>query len=127
MREPSTNSTTPKRKRRQQDRGEDEWIWVFQEKLRMLAHDPAMKLQHWRVLAYLMSCVTFAEFTPIRQVHLSDELGIHRSNISNVLNDLLLLGIIKRRRTGKAGIEYSLNTEYVHKGSKYQLSRRRGR
>lgn len=105
---------------------DDEWVWVFQEKLRMLSHDPSMKLQHWRVLAYLMSCVTFAEYAPIRQVHLSEELNIHRSNISLVLNDLLRLGIIKRRHTGRSGIEYSLNSEYVHKGSKRSLTKRRG-
>lgn len=105
---------SPRKRKQQQD--EEAWIWVFQQKLRMLAKDKGVKWQAWRVLAYLMSAMTFGEGMPVRQEHLAAELDMPRPNVSRALRTLEAQGIVLRWKTPTGGLVYGLNNDYVYKG-----------
>jgi predicted transcriptional regulator len=109
-------------------RQEEGWVWVFQQKLRMIAQDKAgMKWQTLRVLLYLMSTMGFEEWVTLRQVWVARELGMETSHVSLALRRLVGCGIVKRRESVVHGTQYSLNSQYVYKGGGQGLVSRRQR
>jgi len=103
----------------------DEWVWLFQRQLRAMAQDARLKGAHWRILAYLMSCATFAQDIQVRQKEVAQTLGLTHQTVSRVLAELAALGIIARVATHSYPPTYRLNSQYVYKGHGEQLPQRR--
>jgi hypothetical protein len=103
----------------------EEWVWMFQGHLRVLATDRRMTGSHWRVLAYLMSCATFAQDITIKQKDIAGAMGLAFQTISRVLADLVTIGIIARVDTHAYPPTYRFNSRYIYKGRLERLTQRR--
>jgi len=110
---------------RRKPRRAEEWVWVFQGHLRQMACDRRLKGAHWRVLAYMMSCVTFAQDLVIRQAEVGGALGMAPQAVSRLLRDLDQLGIVLRVKQGEIPATYRLNSQYIYKGRGERLEQRR--
>ena len=103
----------------------EEWIWIFQRRLRELARNPRLQGSHWRVLAYVISCATFAQDITLRQRDIGAALGIAQSTVSLALQDLHRCGVLLRVDTGGYPATYRFNSAYVYKGRGERLEQRR--
>ena len=98
---------------------------MFQGHLRVLATDRRMTGSHWRVLAYLMSCATFAQDLTIKQKDISEAMGLAFQTISRLLAELVAIGIIARVDTHAYPPTYRFNARYIYKGRLERLPQRR--
>lgn len=97
---------------------------MFQSQLRTMAQDRRLKGAHWRVLAYLIGGVTFAQDMLIKQKEVAEALGMTPQALSKYLRDLGHLGIVGRVATGEYPPTYRFNSLYVYKGRGERLRQR---
>jgi hypothetical protein len=103
----------------------EEWVWVFQGQLRIMAQDRRLKWTHWRVLAYIISCATFAQDLVLRQAEIGRALGLTPETMCRLFRDLDRMGIVLRVLTGQRPATYRLNARYIYKGRGERLVQRR--
>jgi MarR family len=96
-------------------RNKREWVWIFQRPWGTLAQNAALTLQHWRVLAYLLSRMEFREALPVMQADIAEFLHLPQSNVSRALAMLVEQGVVVRHQIGCQAV-YSLSTTYAYKG-----------
>src|SRR5262245_7117598 len=117
--------SVPGRDRGRKWRATEEWVWVFQERLRALALDRRMTGSHWRVLGHLVSYAALGQHLTFKVQDVARAMGIAFQTVSRVLGELDTIGILKRVETHAYPPTYRLNSVYIYKGSGERLPGRR--
>jgi predicted transcriptional regulator len=98
---------------------------VFQQRLRVLACDRRLKGAHWRILAYVLSCATYAQDIRLRHREIAEALTMDAADVTRRLQDLAVFGIVARVETHRYPPTYRLNSQYIYKGRGERLEQRR--
>ena len=92
------------------------FIMGFQDALVKVAADKEMSHDMTRVWLFLLGRISFENWVTLPQVEISEELQMHKSNVSKSIKALLNKGLIlKGPKIGRTSA-YKINSHYAWKG-----------
>lgn len=97
------------------------WCMSFQESLLSIAKDREITGEVHRVLDVLVANVEYGNNVNISQGWIAEFLGMRQSHVSRSIGVLLRKGILLERENLSRSKIYSLNPDFVWKGSARQL------
>lgn len=92
------------------------WFMTFQDSLITIAKDKDLTGAIKSVLLFLMGNLEFENYISIKQISVSKELDIHKTDVSKAMRLLVAKGIILKVKDGTT-TGYKLNPNYGWKGT----------
>ena len=92
------------------------WFMTFQDSLIAIAKDKELTGVIKSVLLFLMGNLEFENYISIKQIAVSKELDIHKTDVSKAIRLLVAKGIILKVKDGTT-TAYKLNPHYGWKGT----------
>ena len=98
------------------------WIMNSQQALSIVARDKEMTRDALRVFIEVCSKLDFHNWIQISQIEISQELEIHKVNVSKAIKLLISKGILLKGPKAGRSFSYRLNPDYGWKGKVKNLN-----
>lgn len=99
------------------------WFMAFQDPILSIAQDKELSGEPLRVLLYLMSKIDYENYLQVMQKRISEDLDMHKVNVSKAIKMLVDKGIILEGPKIGQCKTYRLNEHYGWKGKVKNLQK----
>lgn len=94
------------------------WVATFQDGMAWLAKQDDITGEQLRVFLYLVSRLDFDNYLKVPQKDISEDLNLHKSNVSKAIKKLVEKDIITVGPMAGHSKTYRLNPRIAHRGAK---------